>query len=49
LTGVEVTGIMSFMVGENGIVSEADLGEETLHRALEITAFDPGEGWEPVE
>jgi hypothetical protein len=43
------TGIMSFMVGENGIVYEADLGEETLARALEITAFDPGEGWEPVE
>jgi hypothetical protein len=43
------TGIMSFMVGENGIVYEADLGEETLTRALGITAFDPGEEWEPVE
>lgn len=43
------TGIMTFMVGENGIVYEADLGEETLARALEITAFDPGEGWAPVE
>jgi hypothetical protein len=43
------TGIMSFMVGENGIVYEADLGEETLTRALGITAFDPGEGWERVE
>jgi hypothetical protein len=43
------TGIMSFMVGENGIVYEADLGEETLARALEIEVFDPGEGWAPVE
>jgi hypothetical protein len=43
------SGIMSFMVGENGIVYEADLGEETLARALEITSFEPGEGWEPVE
>jgi hypothetical protein len=43
------TGIMSFMVGENGIVYETDLGEDTLTRALEITAFDPGEGWQPVE
>jgi hypothetical protein len=43
------TGIMTFMVGENGIVYETDLGEETLARALEITAFDPGEGWVPVE
>lgn len=43
------TGIMSFMVGENGIVYEADLGEDTLSRALEIELFDPGEEWFPVE
>jgi hypothetical protein len=43
------TGIMTFMVGENGIVYEADLGDETLDRALQITSFDPGEGWEVVE
>jgi hypothetical protein len=42
------TGIMSFMVGENGILYEADLGEETLARGQEIVAFDP-EGWVPVE
>ena len=40
---------MSFMVGENGIVYEADLGEETLARALEIKAFDPAEEWAPVD
>ena len=39
------TGIMSFMVGEGGIVYEADLGEETLTRALEIEVFNPGEEW----
>lgn len=43
------TGIMSFMVSENGIVLEADLGEETLAKAIEITAFDPGETWAPVK
>ena len=43
------TGIMSFMVGENGIVYEADLGEDTLARALEIKAFDPAEEWAPVD
>jgi len=43
------TGVMSFMVGEAGEVYEADLGEETLDIAAEITAFDPGEGWSPVE
>ena len=43
------TGIMSFMVGEAGVVYEADLGEETLAVGDAIVSFDPGEGWEPVE
>ena len=43
------TGIMSFMVGEEGVVFEADLGEETLSRAAEIETFDPGEEWSAVE
>ncbi len=43
------TGVMSFMVGEAGVVYEADLGEDTLDAAAAITAFDPGEGWAPVE
>lgn len=43
------TGIMSFLVGEQGVVYQADLGEETLARAAEIETFDPGEEWSPVE
>jgi hypothetical protein len=43
------TGIMSFMVAENGVVLEADLGEETLSKALEMVVFDPGEVWVPVD
>jgi hypothetical protein len=43
------TGIMSFMVGEAGVVYEADLGEATLEVADAIELFDPGEGWTPVE
>jgi hypothetical protein len=43
------TGIMTFMVGENGTIYEADLGDDTLERSLKITAFDPGDGWEAVE
>jgi hypothetical protein len=42
------TGIMSFMVGEAGVVYEADLGEDTLAVAALIETFDPGEGWAPV-
>lgn len=42
------TGVMSFMVGESGVVYESDLGEDTLNLAAAIASFDPGEGWEPV-
>ena len=43
------SGVMSFMVGEAGIVYEADLGEDTLAVAAAIDSFDPGDGWTPVE
>lgn len=43
------TGLYSFMVGENGVVLEADLGEDTLGRAAAITAFDPGPEWRVFE
>lgn len=43
------SGIMSFMVGESGVVYEADLGEDTLAVGGAIERFDPGEGWSPVE
>ena len=39
------SGITSFMVGENGQVYEADLGEATLDLAGAIESFDPSEGW----
>jgi hypothetical protein len=42
------TGVHSFMVGENGIVVQADLGPESLVAAFGITAFDPSRGWEIV-
>jgi hypothetical protein len=42
------TGVMSFLVGENGIVYEADLGENTLQVAGALKTFDPDEVWHPV-
>lgn len=43
------SGIMSFMVSEEGIVHQADLGEDTLEAAAAITAFDPGPDWTVVD
>lgn len=43
------SGIHSFMVSENGVVLEADLGEDSLQAGYGITRFDPGDGWEAAE
>ena len=43
------TGVMSFMVGENGVVYQANLGDDTLEIAGAIDSFNPGEGWSKVE
>lgn len=43
------SGISSFMVGEAGVVYEADLGPGTLEVAGGIDSFDPGQGWAPAE
>ena len=40
-----VTGVKSFLVAENGMILEADLGEETLAKGYEIMLFDPADGW----
>jgi hypothetical protein len=39
------TGVMSFLVGPNGVVLEADLGPDTAERARAITTYDPGPSW----
>ncbi len=43
------TGIMSFMVAENGEILEADLGENTLETAQQIESFNPTEEWSAAE
>jgi hypothetical protein len=43
------TGFMTFMVGENGVVLERDLGPDTLAIAGRIETFDPTPDWAPVE
>jgi Protein of unknown function (DUF2950) len=44
-----VSGVQSFMVSENGVVLEADLGEDSLGIAFEMRVFSPGPEWTPVE
>ncbi|MHC4948956.1 MAG: DUF2950 domain-containing protein [Planctomycetota bacterium] len=42
----ESSGIMTFIVGQNGLVFEADLGEDTPAIARAIEAFDPDDRWQ---
>ena len=43
------SGIMTFIVNQNGIVFEKDLGKTTDQVAAQITAFDPDKSWRMVE
>jgi hypothetical protein len=42
------SGIMSFMINQDGKVFEADLGPKTAERAGAMQRFDPGKGWSAV-
>lgn len=43
-----VSGIMTFVVGADGVVYQKDLGEATANAVQGITAYNPGDGWAPA-
>jgi hypothetical protein len=43
------TGVMTFMIGGDGIVYEQDLGPDTVTLAASIQEYNPDEDWSPVE
>jgi hypothetical protein len=44
----DVTGIMTFIVNQDGVVHEKDLGPETDKSARMISAYDPDSSWTAV-
>jgi hypothetical protein len=42
------SGIMTFLIGPDGVVYQKDLGEKTVELAQGINEYNPGEGWEPA-
>ena len=42
------SGVMTFIVNQQGIVFQKDLGEKTGEAAAAITAYDPDETWDPT-
>ena len=43
------SGIMTFIINQNGVLFQKDLGKTTTETATAVSEFDPGEGWTPVE
>ena len=43
------TGIMTFIVNQDGIVHEKDLGADTDAAARKMTLYDPDASWAPVQ
>ena len=44
----DVTGVMTFIVNQDGIVRERDLGTQTDAAARKMTAYNPDASWRPV-
>jgi len=42
------SGIMTFIVGKDGMVYQKDLGEKTTETAEALTEYNPGDGWNPA-
>lgn len=40
-----VSGVMTFIVNQDGVVFQKDLGEDTDTEVESINLFDPGDGW----
>ena len=42
------TGVMSFMVNQDGLVWQRNLGPKTAEVAAAITQFNPDSSWTPI-
>lgn len=43
------TGVMTFMVNQDGVVYEQDLGPDTATKAAAITTYNPDKAWEKAD
>ena len=43
------TGVMTFIVNQDGIVRERDLGPQTESVAQKMTLYNPDSAWRPVQ
>jgi len=45
----DASGVMTFVVNQDAVVYEKDLGPETDAAARAITRYDPDDTWRPVQ
>jgi hypothetical protein len=43
------SGIMTFIVNQDGKIYQSDLGPDTQAKALKMQEYDPGPTWSPVD
>jgi len=43
------SGVMTFVVGPDGVVYQKDLGKDTATQAPLLTEYDPDESWTAVQ
>jgi hypothetical protein len=43
------SGIMTFIVNQDGTVYQKDLGDQTADLASQITAYNPDGSWQPAQ
>jgi hypothetical protein len=43
------SGVMTFMINQDGVLLQKDLGKDTTQTATAMTEFDPGSTWTVVE
>ena len=44
----KVSGVMTFIINQNGVVFQKDLGENTVEQAKAITEYNPDKTWKKV-
>jgi len=43
------SGVMTFIINEDGVLLQKNLGENTVETATSMTEFDPDSSWSPVQ
>jgi hypothetical protein len=43
-----VSGVTTFIVNQDGVVWQRDLGDDTARLAAAIDSFDPDSSWTPI-